>query len=63
MPSCIQIEGDPAKWWIEEQFPVSELTGGQPLSVTSLAPIEGVLVLSPRSATVAVPQVPSCRRS
>ncbi|HEV2254988.1 MAG TPA: hypothetical protein VGS06_17535 [Streptosporangiaceae bacterium] len=59
MPSYIQIEGDPAKWWIEDQFPVSELTGGQPLSVTSLAPIEGVMVLSARSATVAVLNVPS----
>jgi hypothetical protein len=27
MPSYIQIEGDPAKWWIEDQVPTSELTG------------------------------------
>jgi hypothetical protein len=59
MPSYVQIEGDPTKWWIAEQLPTNELTGGQPLTVTSLAPIEGILVLSPRSATVAVFNVPS----
>jgi hypothetical protein len=59
MPSYIQIEGDPAKWWIEDQVPTSELTGGQPLTFTSLAPIEGIMVLSPRSATVVVSNVPS----
>src|SRR5580704_9263292 len=59
MPSYVQIEGDPAKWWIEDQVPTSELTGGQPLTFTSLAPIEGIMVLSPRSATVAVLNVPS----
>jgi hypothetical protein len=59
MPSCIQIEGDPTKWWIAEQFPTGELDEGQPLTVTSLAPIEGILVLSPKSATVAVLNAPS----
>jgi hypothetical protein len=59
MPCCIQIEGDPTKWWIEDQIPANELTAGQPLTVTSLAPIEGILVLSPKSATVAVSSVPS----
>jgi hypothetical protein len=59
MPGYIQIEGDPTQWWIADQFPTSELTGGQPLNVTSLAPINGTLVLSPRSATVAVFNVPS----
>jgi hypothetical protein len=59
MPSCIQIEGDPTKWWIAEEFPTSELAAGQPLTVTSLAPIEGILVLSPKSATVAVLNAPS----
>ena len=59
MPGYIQIEGDPTKWWIADQFPTDELTGGQPLNVTSLAPINGTLVLSPRSATVAVFNVPS----
>ncbi len=54
MPTYIQIEGDPTKWWLAEQVQASELTAGQPLSVTSLAPIEGLLVLSPRSASVAV---------
>jgi hypothetical protein len=58
MPSYLQIEGDPTKWWIQDQLPTSELTGGQPLTVTSLAPIEGILVLSPKSATVAVSNVP-----
>jgi hypothetical protein len=59
MPYCIQIEGDPTKWWIAEQLPTNELTGGQPLTVTSLAPIEGILMLSPRVATVAIFNVPS----
>jgi hypothetical protein len=59
MPCYIQIADDPAKWWIAEQFPANELTGGQPLSVTSLAPIEGIMVISPRSASVAVFNVPS----
>ena len=59
MPCYIQIEGDPTKWWITDQLPTSELTGEQPLTVTSLAPIEGILVLSPRVATVAVFNVPS----
>ena len=58
--SCyLQIEGDPTKWWIQDQVPADELTAGQPLTVTSLAPIEGILVLSPRSATVAVSDVPA----
>jgi hypothetical protein len=59
MPSCIQIEGDPTTWWIDGQFPTSELTGGQPLTVTSLAPLEGTLVLSAKSATVVVLDAPS----
>ncbi|HME68159.1 MAG TPA: hypothetical protein VKG61_24950, partial [Streptosporangiaceae bacterium] len=59
MPYYIQIEGDPTKWWIAEQLPTNELTGGQPLTVTSLAPIEGILVLSPKVATVAVFNVPA----
>ena len=59
MPGYIQIEGDPTKWWIADQFPTNELTAGQPLNVTSLSPINGILVLSPRSATVAVFNVPS----
>ena len=59
MPYYIQIEGDPTKWWIAEQLPTNELTGGQPLTVTSLAPIEGILVLSPRVATVAAFNVPA----
>ena len=61
MPYYIQIEGDPTKWWIAEQLPTNELTGGQPLTVTSLAPIEGILVLSPRVATVAAFNVPPGR--
>jgi hypothetical protein len=59
VPCCIQIEGDPTKWWIEDQLPANELTAGQPLTVTSLAPIEGILVLSPKNATVAVSNVPA----
>jgi len=59
MPSYIQIEGDPTKWWIQDQLPASELTAGQPLTLTSLAPIEGILVLAPKIATVAVLSVPA----
>jgi hypothetical protein len=50
MPSYMQIGDDPTKWWIGDQIPTNELTGGQPLSFTCLAPVEGLLVLSPRSA-------------
>ena len=59
MPSYIQIGDDPTKWWIGDQIPTNELTEGQPLSFTCLAPIEGLLVLSPRSAAaVTVPAAP-----
>jgi hypothetical protein len=55
--SCIQIAGDPTKWWLAEGIQASQLTG-QPLSAVSMAPIRGILVLSPRSASVAVFDAP-----
>ncbi|MGH3205329.1 MAG: hypothetical protein ACRDOA_06570 [Streptosporangiaceae bacterium] len=58
MPCYIQIGDDPAKWWLAEPFQASQLTG-QPLTVVSLAPIGGTLILSPRSASVAVFNVPT----
>ena len=58
MPSYLQIGDDPTKWWIEDQIPTNELTGGQPLSFTCFAPIGGLLVLSPRFATVVVLSAP-----
>ena len=58
MPSYLQIGDDPTKWWIEDQIPTNELTGGQPLSFTCYAPIGGLLVLSPRFATVVVLSAP-----
>jgi len=58
LTSCIQIAGDPTKWWLAQQIQASQLTG-QPLSVISMAPIQGLLVLSPRTASVAIFDVPS----
>ena len=58
MPSYLQIGDDPTKWWIEDQIPTNELTGGQPLSFTCYAPIGGLLLLSPRFATVVVLSAP-----
>ena len=34
MPTYIQIEGDPTKWWLAEEVQAGELTAGQPVSVT-----------------------------
>jgi hypothetical protein len=55
----LQIAGDPTRWWIADEFPMSELTGGQPLSVTCMGPICGLLTLSPRSASVTVLSAPA----
>ena len=53
MYSYLQITGDPAKWWLEQPLQASQLTG-QPLSVPVKAPLAGTLLLSARSASVAV---------
>jgi hypothetical protein len=51
--SCIQIAGDPTKWWLAQLVQASQLTRG-PSGYTCMAPIRGVLVLSGKSAGVAV---------
>jgi hypothetical protein len=58
MPSCIQIEGDPTKWWLPQPIHASQLTG-QPLSVQVSAPVVGTLVLSGKPGSVAVFDLPS----
>jgi hypothetical protein len=54
MPCYLQIGDDPAKWWLAEPFQASQLTG-QPLTVVSLAPIGGTLILSPRPFAITSP--------
>jgi hypothetical protein len=58
MPSYIQIEGDPTKWWLPQPLNASQLTG-QPLSLQVSAPAMGYLYLSPKFASVAVFDLPS----
>lgn len=58
MACYIQIGDDPTHWWVAEQIQASQLTG-QPLAVICLAPIQGLLVVSPRSASVAIFDAPS----
>lgn len=71
MSVFLQIEGDPTKWWPLNPFQASQLSG-QPLSIQVNGPIQATLVLSGKSASVAVfdsssadpgptiePQVPS----
>jgi hypothetical protein len=58
MPSYIQIEGDPAKWLVNQSFDVAQL-GSQALSVQVTAPLEGTLLVSPQAASVAVFEQPA----
>jgi hypothetical protein len=58
MPSYIQIEGDPTKWWLPQPVQASQLTG-QPLSLQVSAPVMGNLFLSGKAASVAVFDLPS----
>ena len=53
MTSYLQIVGDPTKWWPDQPFSASQLTG-QPVSIQIVSPVHGYLVLSPRAADVAV---------
>jgi hypothetical protein len=53
MSSYLQIDGDPTKWWPTQSFQASQLTG-QPLSIPLHAPAQATLVLSGKSASVAV---------
>jgi hypothetical protein len=53
MTSYLQIAGDPTKWWPDQPFSASQLTG-QPVSVQIVSPVYGYLVISPRAAGVAV---------
>jgi hypothetical protein len=58
MPGYIQIGDDPTKWWLAEPIQASQLTE-QPLTIEVSAPVQGTLVLSPRSASVAIFDLPS----
>jgi hypothetical protein len=53
MPGYLQIDGDPTKWWPDQEFNASQLTG-QPLSIQVFAPLWATLVLSGKAASVAV---------
>jgi hypothetical protein len=57
MPTYIQIDDDPTKWWLVEPFNATQLTG-QPLILELSGPLHGTLVLSGRSASVALFYVP-----
>ena len=54
MPSYIQIGGDPTRWFAPQSINPSQLEAGQPLSILVAAPIAGYMLLSPKSASVAV---------
>lgn len=55
MPSYIQIQGDPTKWWVDPRQSVSvDQPTNQTLSVQITAPLKGTLLISPRAASVAV---------
>ena len=58
MPSYLQIGDDPTKWWLTEPFQASQLTG-QPMTIEVSAPVPGTLVLSPKSASIAIVDLPS----
>jgi hypothetical protein len=58
MTSYLQIEGDPTRWFPTNPFQASQLTG-QPLSIPVIAPAQATLVLSGKSGSVAVFEVPS----
>ena len=53
MASYLQIGDDPTKWWLVQPFNASQLTG-EPLTLDLAGPLGGSLVLSGRSASVAV---------
>lgn len=58
MSVYLQIAGDPTKWWPADPFQASQLTG-QPISIPVTAPAYATLVLSGRSESVAVFEVPA----
>jgi hypothetical protein len=57
MANYIQIGDDPTTWWLNQPLNPDQLTG-QPLALALAAPLSGTLVLSGRSASVAVFEVP-----
>ena len=57
MANYIQIGDDPTTWWLNQPLSPSQLTG-QPLALALAAPLGGTLVLSGRSPSVAVFDVP-----
>ena len=53
MPSYIQIDDDPTRWYVSDTISPSQVTG-QPLMVGVDAPLVGYLVISPKAASVAI---------
>jgi hypothetical protein len=55
MPSYIQIQGDPTKWWVDPGQSVNvDQPASQTLSVQITAPLKGTLLISPKAASIAV---------
>jgi hypothetical protein len=53
MPSYIQIDDDPTRWFVSDTVDASQVTG-QPLATAVQAPLEGTLIISPKAASVAI---------
>ena len=53
MPSYIQIDDDPTRWYVSDTVSASQVTG-QPLITGVDAPLVGILVISPKAASVAI---------
>jgi hypothetical protein len=53
MPTYLQIDDDPTRWWVSDTITASQLTG-QPLVTAVDAPLTGIMVISPKAASVAV---------
>ena len=53
MPSYIQIDDDPTRWYVSDTVNASQVTG-QPLMIAVDAPLAGILVISPKCASVAI---------
>ena len=58
MPSYLQIQGDPTQWWLDQPLDSSQLTEPA-VSIHVTAPLAGTLVLSARSASIAIINQPS----
>ncbi|HEY6297394.1 MAG TPA: hypothetical protein VIX15_17175 [Streptosporangiaceae bacterium] len=53
MPSYVQIDDDPTRWYVSDGVSASQVTG-QSLMVEVDAPIVGTLVISAKAASVAI---------